>query len=101
MKPRVEVSSFGNLPDGTPVQLFTLINSAGLIAKIMNYGTIITELHVPDRSGNNGDVVLGFDNLAQYPKGPSLFRVHRRSSGQPHCQRPFHPGWQNPHPCDQ
>src|SRR5437763_1578421 len=73
MKPRVEVSSFGNLPDGTAVQLFTLTNSAGLIAKITNYGTIITELHVPDRSGNNGDVVLGFDNLAQYLKGHPSF----------------------------
>ena len=73
MKPRVEVSSFGNLPDGTAVQLFTLTNSAGLIAKITNYGTIITELHVPDRSGNNGDVVLGFDNLAQYLKGHPCF----------------------------
>ncbi len=73
MKPRVEVSSFGNLPDSTPVQLFTLINSAGLIAKVMNYGTIITELHVPDRAGNNGDVVLGFDNLARYLKGHPCF----------------------------
>src|SRR5437764_10991390 len=73
MKPRVEVSSFGNLPDGTAVQLFTLTNSAGLIAKITNYGTSITELHVPDRSGNNGDVVLGFDNLAQYLKGHPSF----------------------------
>jgi len=73
MKPRVEVSSFGNLPDGTAVQLFTLTNSAGLIAKVTNYGTIITELHVPDRSGNSGDVVLGFDNLAQYLKGHPSF----------------------------
>jgi aldose 1-epimerase len=73
MKPKVEVSSFGKLPDGTPVQLFTLTNSAGLIAKITDYGTIITELHVPDRSGNNGDVVLGFDNLAQYLKGHPCF----------------------------
>jgi aldose 1-epimerase len=73
MKPKVEVSSFGKLPDGTPVQLFTLINSAGLIAKITDYGTIITELHVPDRAGNNGDVVLGFDNLAQYLKGHPCF----------------------------
>src|ERR1700719_3615642 len=73
MKPGVQRSSFGKLPDGTPVDLFTLSNSNGLVAKISNYGTIITELHVPDRSGRNGDVVLGFDNLDQYLKGHPYF----------------------------
>ena len=73
MTPGVQRSSFGKLPDGTPVDLFTLSNSNGLIAKISNYGTIITELHVPDRSGKNGDVVLGFDNLDQYLKGHPYF----------------------------
>jgi aldose 1-epimerase len=73
MKPGVQRSSFGKLPDGTPVDLFALTNSNGLVAKISNYGTIITELHVPDRSGKSGDVVLGFDNLNQYLKGHPYF----------------------------
>src|SRR5579859_7629835 len=73
MKPKVEIASFGQLPDGTPVKLFTLTNSSGLIAKISDCGTIITELHVPDRSGKIGDVVLGFDNLQQYLKGHPYF----------------------------
>src|SRR3974390_1637961 len=73
MKPGVQVCSFGKLPDGSPVQLFTLTNSAGLMAKISDYGTIVTELHVPDRSGKLGDVVLGFDNLEQYLKGNPYF----------------------------
>lgn len=73
MKPNVQVSSFGKLTDGTAVELFTLTNSSGLTAKITNYGTIITELHVPDRAGKNGDVVLGFDNLEQYLKGHPFF----------------------------
>jgi aldose 1-epimerase len=62
----VQKSSFGKLPDGTTVDLFTLTNPAGLVAKITNFGTIITELHVPGRDGELGDVVLGFDNLQQY-----------------------------------
>ena len=66
MKASVTQSSFGKLPDGTPVDLFTLTNSHGLVAKITNYGTIITELHVPDRHGRLGDIALGFDNLKQY-----------------------------------
>jgi len=59
-------SSFGALPDGTAVDLFTLTNAHGLVAKITNYGTIITELHVPDRIGQLADVVLGFNNLELY-----------------------------------
>lgn len=73
MKPQVQRSAFGKLADGTPVQLFTLSNSRGLVAKVSDYGTIITELHVPDRSGNPGDIVLGFDNLSQYLTGHPYF----------------------------
>jgi aldose 1-epimerase len=73
MKPSVQRSDFGKLPDGTPIDLYTLTNINGLVAKITNYGTIITEWHVPDRSGKHGDVVLGFDNLAQYLKGHPYF----------------------------
>ncbi len=73
MNPSIQKSAFGALPDGTAVDLYTLTNSQGLSAKITNYGTIITELHVPDRNGNSGDVVLGFDNLQQYLKGHPFF----------------------------
>jgi aldose 1-epimerase len=73
MTAQAQKSSFGKLPDGTAVDLYTLTNANGLIAKITNYGTIIAELHVPDRKGKLGDVVLGFDNLAQYLKGHPCF----------------------------
>lgn len=73
MKATVLKSLFGKLPSGKAVHLFTLRNAHGLVAKITNYGTIITELHVPDRRGRLSDVVLGFDNLAQYLKGHPYF----------------------------
>ncbi|HPY30008.1 MAG TPA: aldose epimerase family protein [Verrucomicrobiota bacterium] len=73
MQANVIRTHFGQLADGTPVDLFTLTNAAGLIAKITNYGTIITELHVPDRAGRLGDVVLGFDQLAPYLAGHPYF----------------------------
>ncbi len=57
---------FGQLPDGSRADLFTFTNARGLIAKVTNYGGHLTELHVPDRAGNLANVVLGFDNLAQY-----------------------------------
>ena len=57
--------TFGKMPDGTPVELFTLSDSA-LEARIINYGGIIVSLKVPDRRGNADDVVLGFDKLEDY-----------------------------------
>ncbi|MCX8035805.1 MAG: galactose mutarotase [Candidatus Sumerlaeia bacterium] len=51
---------------GIPIELFTLKNANGMVAKITNYGGIVTELWVPDRAGKLGDVVLGYDHLAGY-----------------------------------
>ena len=73
MKASITTSSFGTLLDGTPVKLFTLENSHGLVAKVTDYGTIITELHVPDRAGRLADVVLGFSSLEGYLKGHPYF----------------------------
>jgi aldose 1-epimerase len=57
----------------TPVQLFTLTNAHGLVARITSYGAIVTELHVPDRDGRLADIVLGFDNLDGYLAGHPYF----------------------------
>ncbi len=69
----VHTALFGGMPDGRPVHRFTLTNTNGLIVRVTDYGTIITELHVPDRAGQLGDVVLGFDNLGQYLEGHPYF----------------------------
>ena len=61
---------FGTTPDGTPVSLFTLTNNQGLDVSITNYGGAITSLKVPDRDGNVGDIVLGYETLAEYVKNP-------------------------------
>ena len=72
--------------DGKPVTLFTLTNVNGLVVKVATYGGIITELHVPDRTGKLGDIVLGFDDVASYVKGSPYFgaiigRIANRISG--------------------
>ena len=41
-------------------------NKHGMIAKTMNYGAILLELHVPDHSGKTTDVVMGFQNINDY-----------------------------------
>jgi aldose 1-epimerase len=57
---------FGKLPDGTPVELFTLTNANGVSSKIINYGGRVVTLNVPDKKGTMADVVFGFDNLDGY-----------------------------------
>ena len=69
MRLTVTKEVFGKTRGGKRVDLFTLTNKQGLCAKITNYGTIITELRVPDREGRLGNIVLGFDNLRQYLDG--------------------------------
>ncbi len=69
---RGQSAPFGKVGD-TPVQLFTLTNKNGLVAKITNYGAIVTELHVPDRTGRLADIVLGFESLDRYVAGHPYF----------------------------
>lgn len=64
--PSVKVADYGQLPDGGVVRQYTLENDSGLVAKVITYGAIVTELWIPDREGIAGDVVLGFDSLEGY-----------------------------------
>jgi aldose 1-epimerase len=66
MKASVQKQAFGKTLDGTAVDLYVLTNANGMQAKIITYGAIITELHVPDRTGKLDDVALGFDDLKGY-----------------------------------
>ncbi len=69
----LEEKVFGRMPDGTPAKIYTLRNRNGMVARITEYGAILTELHVPNRHGTTGNVVLGFDNLDRYLKGHPFF----------------------------
>jgi aldose 1-epimerase len=80
----IQESKFGTMPDGQQVSLYTLTNAKGAVAKITNYGAIVTELWVPDKNGNLGDIVLGYDNLAAYLKETPYFGCYRRPLRQPH-----------------
>lgn len=48
------------------MDIYTLANKTGLSAKITNYGGIVMSLNVPDKSGQLGDVVLGFETVEEY-----------------------------------
>jgi aldose 1-epimerase len=61
---------FGTTDDGTRVDLYTLTSPEGMEVSITNYGGAITSIQVPDRKGRLGDVVLGYETLAEYLKNP-------------------------------
>lgn len=69
----IKKQAFGTTQDGTAVDLYALNNGQGITARIMTYGAIIVSLETPDRDGNVKDIVLGFDNLADYEKSNPYF----------------------------
>ena len=74
-KGSVKKEAFGKTEDGKKVDAYILTNKNGLQAKIITYGAMLTEMHVPDKNGNLGDVVLGHDKLEDYLDGHSYFGV--------------------------
>jgi len=72
-KMKIEKESYGKTPDGQAADIYTLTNANGAKARITNYGAIVVELWVPDRDGKLGDVVLGYDKLADYIKDTPYF----------------------------
>jgi aldose 1-epimerase len=70
--PAIIKSAYGKV-DGKEASLYTLTNAKGLVMKVTDYGTIITEFFVPDRTGKLGDVVLGYENLDGYVKNNPYF----------------------------
>jgi aldose 1-epimerase len=71
-KTAITKESYGKT-DGKEVFVYTLVNDKGMTAKIINYGGILSELHVPDKSGKTADVVLGFENFEGYQKNGPYF----------------------------
>jgi len=65
-KHAIKEEAFGKRADGNPVHVYTLTNSQGLEARVMNFGGILLSLRVPDKNGKLDDVVLGFASLEPY-----------------------------------
>ncbi len=56
--------------DGKPTALYVLKNKKGTEACVTNWGGRLVSVMVPDRNGKLTDVVLGYDNIAQYVAFP-------------------------------
>ena len=61
----VKKDLFGKLPDGTPIDIYTL-SEGPIEVRVTNYGGYLVSLKVPDRNGKSADIVLGFDDLDGY-----------------------------------
>ena len=66
-------ADFGKTPGGQAVEIYTLRNAKGAEARITTYGGIVQSLKLPDRSGKLDDIVLGYDDLADYIKETPYF----------------------------
>jgi aldose 1-epimerase len=63
---------FGTTPDGVVVEAVTLRASHGISARVLSYGATLQALFLPDRMGRSADVVLGYDDLADYVAKPQF-----------------------------
>jgi aldose 1-epimerase len=59
MDTKVTVATVGALPDGSPLREYMLENRAGVTARVLNFGAILSELWLPGRDGRRANVVLG------------------------------------------
>lgn len=79
----INTQAFGMI-NTKEIVAYTLQNKSGMQVTVLNYGTTITKILVPDKQGVSGNVVLGFDSLAGYLQetnpyiGPSIGRFANR-----------------------
>ncbi len=59
-------ADFDSIINEKPTALYTLKNASGMEVCITNFGGRVVSIVVPDRNGSPTDVVLGYDNVAQY-----------------------------------
>ena len=62
----LDPAAFDTTINQKPVKLYTLKNASGMEVCITNFGGRVVSLVVPDKNGKSTDVVLGYDNIAQY-----------------------------------
>ena len=67
------VGAFADTVNGKAVKLYTLRNKNGMAVEISNYGATLVSIHVPDKDGNDGNVLLGYDSIQGFYNGKSYF----------------------------
>lgn len=70
---QISTQSYGATSDGRQVTRYIMENSCGVKIACLDYGCIITNIWVNDRSGKPTDIVLGYDTLAAYEQDDVFF----------------------------
>lgn len=69
----MEKKSFGRTKEGREAFIYAITNSNGMEALFTDYGATLVSLFVKDRAGNRRDVILGYDDVAEYQKNTHYF----------------------------
>jgi len=69
----VSRAAYGKTPEGEMIDVYSLVNKNGIKVNLINFGALVSEIHVPDRNGKFADIVQGFDSLEGYLENPSYF----------------------------
>ena len=64
---------FGQMPDGTPVDVYTLTNARGCEVQVMTHGATLLSVKTPDRHGKLANITLRLDTHDDYLRGHPLF----------------------------
>lgn len=62
-----------SLPDGRQVNLYHLENKNGISVDVSEYGATIVNIFTPDKKGNLGNIVAGYDSMSTYFNDQSYF----------------------------
>jgi aldose 1-epimerase len=68
----VQHSTFGHMPDGKPVEIYTL-KSPAVQMQVMTYGARVVSIETKDRNGKPGNIVLGYPNFDNYLKDTKTY----------------------------
>lgn len=70
---KISCEAFGLTKDGRPIDCYTMKSPSGAKVKVVNFGATVQAIEIPDKHGNNSDVVLGYDDVQGYEEDPSYF----------------------------
>ncbi|UCF98186.1 MAG: galactose mutarotase [Spirochaetaceae bacterium] len=70
---KVKEQDYAQLSDGTKIKMFTVSNSKGIEARVIDYGGILVSLKTPDRRAQTINVTLGFDKFEDYVEKSPFF----------------------------
>ena len=76
---KISTRIWGKMPDGREIALYRIENKAGCYVELSALGAAIVSVVVPDRAGEDGDVVMGYPEAESYlGDGPCAGKIPGR-----------------------